>query len=94
MQRTSPTQCRKFVVRGKVQGVFFRASTRDEARNLGITGHAINLPDGSVEILACGGAEALQELRAWLRCGPAMARVDGLDEEAVESAAPSSFTTA
>ena len=46
--------CRQFTVSGRVQGVFFRASTRDVATGLGLTGHAINLPDGRVEVLACG----------------------------------------
>jgi acylphosphatase len=51
--------CRQFKVSGRVQGVFFRVSTRDVAVPLNITGHAINLPDGSVEVLACGDAAAL-----------------------------------
>jgi len=93
MNQNPEIQCRKYVVRGKVQGVFFRASTRDVARSLGVTGHAINLPDGSVEVLACGSAGALQSLRKWLRDGPAHARVDSLDEASLEMAAPWQFTT-
>ncbi|HEX9851590.1 MAG TPA: acylphosphatase [Woeseiaceae bacterium] len=86
-------QCRRFIVRGKVQGVFFRASTRDLAQQLGLTGHAINLPDGSVEVLACGHATAIHSLRNWLRQGPRMARVDSLDEAPADVPVPGSFRT-
>lgn len=70
---------RRFTVHGRVQGVFFRDSTRREAERLGISGHAINLPDGTVEVLACGAAEALVELESFLRQGPPMARVIRVD---------------
>jgi acylphosphatase len=93
LNQSSTIQCRRFVVHGKVQGVFFRASARDVARNLGITGHAINLPNGCVEVLACGRSDALQALRNWLHQGPAMAKVDTVDEECVDLAAPNSFKT-
>jgi acylphosphatase len=73
--------------------VFFRASARDTAKRLGITGHAVNLPDGSVEVLACGTNESVQSLRQWLHHGPPMARVDDLREEAVDCPVPSTFTT-
>jgi acylphosphatase len=85
--------CCRFRVVGKVQGVFFRASTRDEALKLGITGYAVNLPDGGVEVMACGTSEALHSLRNWLHKGPAMARVDVLQESALDCAAPATFTT-
>jgi len=58
-----------------VQGVFFRASTREVAQSLGITGHAINLRDGNVEVLACGEPAALDKLAAWLKDGPPSASV-------------------
>jgi len=80
----------RFVVSGKVQGVFFRASARDRAQALGLRGFAKNLPDGRVEVLAAGDDAAIDELAAWLREGPPMARVDDLerlparDEEAGE----------
>lgn len=83
--------CRRFKVSGLVQGVFFRASTRAEAERLGLTGHAVNLADGGVEVLACGKVEALDELAAWLRHGPPRARVDSVEVEEVECEAPLGF---
>ena len=66
-------------VSGLVQGVFFRASTRDRARQLGLTGRASNLPDGRVEVIANGPEEGLAALCRWLREGPPQARVTGLE---------------
>lgn len=64
------------VVTGIVQGVFFRASTVEEARRLGeIKGFVRNLPDGSVEIVAEGPEEKLKKLLAWAHHGPARAKV-------------------
>ena len=54
-------------VSGRVQGVFFRASTRDKARQLGLAGRASNLPDGRVEVIASGPEADLAALRRWLR---------------------------
>jgi acylphosphatase len=71
-------------VSGLVQGVFFRASTRDRARQLGLTGRASNLPDGRVEVIANGPEEGLAALRRWLREGPPQARVTGLECESVK----------
>jgi len=85
--------CIRFIVRGKVQGVFFRASTRDVASRLGLTGHAVNRQDGSVEVLACGDADAIQSLRKWLHQGPRMARVDSVHEEPADGIAPDLFLT-
>jgi acylphosphatase len=67
-----------------VQGVWFRDSTRREAERLGISGHAINLPNGSVEVLACGASDALAELEDWLRQGPPLASVTNLVVVVVE----------
>jgi acylphosphatase len=69
----------RFIVGGKVQGVFFRASTREQASALGLRGYAKNLPDGRVDILAVGDAEAIDQLADWLRRGPPQARVDELE---------------
>lgn len=63
-----------------MQGVWFRDSTRREAVQRGLTGHAINLDDGDVEVLACGPAAAIDELRAWLHTGPPMASVSNVRE--------------
>jgi acylphosphatase len=61
-----------------VQGVFFRDTTRQQARGLGLTGYVRNLADGRVEVFACGERQALERLSAWLRRGPELARVDEL----------------
>lgn len=67
--------CIRCIVSGRVQGVFFRASVRREALALGVRGYARNLPDGRVEVLACGPQRALEVLRDWLQVGPEAARV-------------------
>ena len=74
---------RRAFVSGRVQGVYFRASTRDRARKLGVTGYARNLTDGRVEVLACGPIAAVEQLCAWLRQGPPAARVDEVVVDAV-----------
>lgn len=72
----------RFHVSGHVQGVFFRASTREQALRLGLRGYARNLPDGRVEVLAVGEADAIDALARWLHEGPPMARVDAVEREA------------
>jgi acylphosphatase len=68
------------VVRGRVQGVYFRASTQREARRLGLTGWVRNRPDGtSVEMTVEGEEEALKEMVAWAHRGPTAARVERVD---------------
>jgi len=67
------------VVRGRVQGVFFRAATQREARRLGLTGWVKNRTDGSIEMLAEGEEEAVKELSSWAYHGPSAARVDHVD---------------
>lgn len=69
------TCCRHFLVSGRVQGVFFRASTQEMARQLGLTGWVRNLPDGHVELVACGEESGLSRLEHWLRQGPPHAQV-------------------
>ena len=68
-------------VTGRVQGVFFRATTRDRARELGLSGWVRNLPDGRVEFAAEGEEQDLQRLIAFLRVGPPGARVDDITVE-------------
>ncbi len=79
---------RRFLVFGKVQGVYFRHSTQLEANRLSIRGLARNLTDGSVEILAQGGPAAVEELRVWLQHGPVQARVDEVRETQPDDAGP------
>ena len=79
---------RRFLVLGKVQGVYFRHSARLEAKRLGLRGAARNLQDGSVEVVAHGEAAAVGELREWLQHGPAHARVDEVRESSADDAAP------
>jgi len=67
------------VVRGRVQGVFFRASTQREARRLGLTGWVRNRNDGSVEVLAEGEEDELKELIGWANKGPTASRVERVD---------------
>lgn len=75
------TVARRYVVSGRVQGVFFRASTRDAAVAFGLSGHALNLPDGRVEVVAVGDADAVANLGEWLWKGSPMSRVDGVASE-------------
>jgi acylphosphatase len=67
---------RRYLVLGKVQGVYFRHSTRAQAERLGLRGFVRNLTDGSVEVLAQGTASSLEDLQLWLQRGPDLARVD------------------
>ncbi len=68
--------CRHYLVGGRVQGVFYRATTEETARRLGLSGWVRNLSDGRVELVACGEPKKLAELEAWLWEGPAGARVE------------------
>jgi acylphosphatase len=79
----------RFIVSGRVQGVFYRASTREQALRLGLAGHAKNRLDGSVEVLASGEAEALDALERWLQQGPPAARVETVDREDLPELDPS-----
>lgn len=67
------------VVRGRVQGVYFRASAQREARRLGLVGTVRNRSDGSVEIVAEGEETAIRELHGWAQKGPSVARVERVD---------------
>jgi acylphosphatase len=83
--------CRRCLVSGHVQGVFFRASTRELALSLGVTGYARNLRDGRVEVLACGSADAVAVLCSWLSGGPPGARVSDVQCESYAAAPPPAF---
>ena len=83
--------CRRCYVSGRVQGVFFRASTTEQAHLLGIHGYARNLPDGRVEVLACGTDAAVQQLCDWLTQGPPAARVSDVTCSPVDETPPDGF---
>lgn len=78
---------------GKVQGVWFRASTQEQAKLLNITGWARNLPDGRVEVLACGERENIAQLYKWLKHGPQLANVTKLTYEELPWQALQEFNT-
>ncbi len=80
--------CVRCIVSGRVQGVWFRETTRSRAQELGITGSAVNLPDGTVEVIACGEEEALDGLCNWLWVGSPMSRVDHVSCEFLPEQAP------
>ncbi len=83
--------CCKFYVSGRVQGVFYRASTRIEAVRIGLNGWVRNRDDGDVEVLACGSQDKLQALEDWLHVGPQFAQVVKVEREAIACTQPSSF---
>ena len=85
--------CKRCRVTGRVQGVFYRASTQQQADKNNLTGYARNLPDGSVEVLACGQPQAVEALCDWLWQGPSHARVDSVECSEIQLPAPEQFTT-
>ena len=85
--------CKRCLVSGRVQGVFYRASTAERARALGLTGYAKNLPDGCVEVLACGDEAKVKELCDWLRQGPPAAQVTTVQIADVSDESPVGFKT-
>lgn len=78
-------QARRFVVRGRVQGVGFRYFVWTEARSLRVTGFTRNLPDGNVEVQAAGEPDELAALLGVLEQGPALSRVDGVIVQELET---------
>jgi acylphosphatase len=85
---------RRCYVSGRVQGVYYRASARQRALDLGVTGYARNLPDGRVEAFVCGDESAVAEMIRWLHVGPPAASVTRVDVEVVESfQVPADFLT-
>jgi acylphosphatase len=83
----------RFIVTGRVQGVFFRASTRERALRLGLAGSARNLAGGGVEVIASGDEAALAELERWLWQGPPSARVERVVRDAMPDQNLRGFTT-
>ena len=70
---------RHVLVAGRVQGVWFRESCRDQARSAGVAGWVRNLADGRVEVVLEGPPAAVDDVVAWCRRGPRRARVDGVE---------------
>jgi acylphosphatase len=81
----------RFWVSGRVQGVFFRASTREQALGLGLSGSARNLDDGRVEVIAAGDGLSLDKLATWLHKGPPSSRVESVVRESWEGTVPVGF---
>ena len=71
--------CKKCLVGGRVQGVFYRASAARRAAELGIRGYARNRPDGRVEVLACGDDQAVSAFVKWLWIGSSASKVTSVD---------------
>jgi acylphosphatase len=84
--------CRRYVVIGRVQGVFYRASTQEAALRLGLVGWVRNCDDGSVELVACGEEPVLQQLENWLWQGPKYADVSAVEVSAVDLDMDSGFS--
>jgi acylphosphatase len=84
---------RRIVARGRVQGVFFRDSTRRQADSLGVSGWASNRDDGAVEIVAEGEADAVEALVDYVRRGPGRAEVSDVDVSDEEPEGLSGFET-
>jgi len=78
----------RLIVQGKVQGVFYRATVKKWADELGVTGHACNLDDGSVEVVAQGAADALAELESRCYDGVRAAEVDTVERFDVDKHPP------
>jgi acylphosphatase len=79
------------LVRGRVQGVFFRAEARDRAESLGVSGWVRNLPDGSVEAVFEGEDDRVESMVDWCRRGPAGAEVEVVDVEREEPSGERGF---
>jgi acylphosphatase len=86
-------EAERFVVSGRVQGVGYRAFVRREAERLGLSGHALNLPDGRVEVLAIGAAGAREALARALARGPVLARVERVERSPADGEPTGRFVT-
>jgi acylphosphatase len=85
-------QTLSIIVTGKVQGVYYRQSTREKALELGLTGFVKNQPDGNVFIQASGTADQLNKLVAWCKQGPSRAQVTAVQVEHIDPRAFIGFT--
>lgn len=84
--------CRRCLVSGRVQGVWYRDTTRRKARELGLSGIARNLADGRVEVIVQGPEGSVTALCEWLWVGPSMARVDDVRCQAASATPMQGFT--
>ena len=73
----------RFIIHGRVQGVFYRACAQKKAKRLLLTGFVRNLPDGSVEAIAVGSNEQLRAFHDWLKKGPPLAKVTEVASEEI-----------
>ncbi|MDH3280654.1 MAG: acylphosphatase [Gammaproteobacteria bacterium] len=80
--------CKRYTVTGRVQGVFFRASTRETAERLGMSGWARNLPNGHVEVVAYGDEAGQEALLEWLQHGPPYAQVESVASGKADDVTP------
>jgi acylphosphatase len=71
--------CKKCLIAGRVQGVFYRGSAAQRAHELGVRGYARNIADGRVEVLACGDAAAVQQFVEWLWIGSSASQVTSVE---------------
>lgn len=75
--------CKHYVISGRVQGVFFRQGTLEQAKELNLTGWVRNLNNGDVECLVCGDSEAVDNMEQWLKQGPPAAQVQQLKSKSL-----------
>ncbi|RLV56621.1 acylphosphatase [Aeromicrobium phragmitis] len=90
---TDDVIARHVIVRGQVQGVFFRASCEQEARQAGVDGWVRNLSDGSVEAMFEGPAAAVQQLIDWCHTGPPRAAVEAVEVDECQPTGATGFST-
>lgn len=84
--------CFHYLVTGRVQGVFYRASTQEVASRMGLVGWVRNCDDGSVELVACGEEAVLKQLEQWLWQGPKFAEVSGVQVNMLDPEEVKGFT--
>jgi acylphosphatase len=84
--------CRRSLVSGRVQGVFYRATCVRKAESLGLKGFARNLPDGRVEVLACGEQAVVEQFVAWLWEGSPASKVTGVETTPCDASAGQRLT--
>lgn len=77
------SKCIHYIVSGKVQGVFYRIFVQTHAQALGLTGWVRNLPNGTVELIACGESDKLEELYLHLKEGPELSKVETVTFEEI-----------